>query len=156
METNSNKKFWIIGIVLLLIAGIFLYMRSGSYTRVIPEAKPVVNALTVRDQAAQTLVVTIDSASCTKNCFVAIYEATGSTTGALVGSSKLLGPREHRNETVTVKTQSGKSYIAQLHADDGNGIFNAKLDMPLKDDSGKVVSAVFSVRDIIAEDETKG
>lgn len=87
------------------------------------------NALNVNDQkpgilANISLVILEDKG------YVVIHEITDGKPGKIIGSSALLNRGESKNISVELfnTLKEGKSYMAMLHIDNGDGLFEASLD----------------------------
>ncbi|MBI5655104.1 hypothetical protein HZC53_05650 [Candidatus Uhrbacteria bacterium] len=96
----------------------------------------------VKDQPAG-IEVKLDYVLLQKQGFVVIHEDKDGMPGAIIGSSELLNAGEMRETFVKVKTQTGKTYWAMLHADNGDKKFDAKTDAPVKDSKDAIVMAKF-------------
>jgi hypothetical protein len=89
--------------------------------------------------AGKTLSITKVSAP--KNSFVVIKDKAGK----IVGASNLIIFPETADFKMGVTLLSGKSYVAELHGDNGNGVFDPKTDPPIVV-SGKTVAAPFTAK----------
>ena len=75
--------------------------------------------------------------------FVVIRDAA---TNKIVGASNVIIFSETMNMKIAATVATGKTYIADIHADgDNNGIFDPKLDPPFIV-NGKTVTATFKVK----------
>lgn len=148
MDTNNNKKvWWAVGIIIIAAIGTWMFMRSQSVTPV--TEVPTVSSITVSDQDANTIGVTIDSVTLNVSGFIGIYEDSESIPGVgrIVGYSKLLAGGTHNGESIIMTTFPGRYYLVFLYADDGNGIFEAAKDLPIKNAaSDQPVMARFQVK----------
>ena len=92
------------------------------------------------------VAVNIDSATLAVTGFIAIHADNNGAPGAYVGGSKILSAGTHINETIIITTTPGSYYFAMLHADNGNVIFEAEKDLPIKNSSGEIIMARFQVK----------
>ncbi len=159
---NNSTKVWAwIAIIIVVIAGIYLVMKSREANQT-PDENTILpgdaNSITVIDQEPNTLSVTIDSVSLRAPGFVAIHEDVRGTPGAIVGSSALLEAGISSNVSVIADLKPGATYWAMLHTDNGNNIFNPATDLPAADNSGTTVMAMFKVQTATGnvKGETKG
>ena len=100
------------------------------------------NTINVGDQEPGNQVV-VDLAILSKPGYVVIFELANGRAGRVLGTSAFLKADAHTDITITMITQEGKSYIAMLYADNGDGVFNVNADVPLKDDQGANVTMEF-------------
>jgi len=78
-----------------------------------------------------------------KRGFVVLHEDDNGQPGKIVAASNLLNAGEMREAFVRTKTEAGKTYWAMLHTDNGDGIFDAKTDLPIRDSKDAMVMARF-------------
>lgn len=107
------------------------------------------NALSVGKQVAGNSV-TIASVGLEKKGFVVIHEKDGELLGKILGSSELLSPGESNNVAITLREslQDGKTYLAVLVVDNGDGRYMPGADRPVMsttDTNGGPFKAEFSV-----------
>ncbi len=156
--SGSGKKVGIIiAIVLIVLAGGYFLLRDKNSTT---PAEGIVagdqNSITVGDQDADSVAVLVSNASLRTAGFIVIHENNGGVPGATIGISNLLQPGSHTNISIVAnKLIPGSTYIAMLHGDDGNGIFNETNDISLKDNAGNAVMAEFRVK-LTTDGESKG
>lgn len=154
MDTTNNKKvWWVVGIIIVIALGAWMFMRSRSVQNPTGNLQ---NAITVSDQAANSVSVTIDSATLAVPGFIAIHEDVNGIPGATVGTSKVLTTGTHVSESIIMTTGPGKYYWAMLHADDGNGIFDITRDSAVKNNADEIVMARFQVKSATIDLEIKG
>ena len=91
----------------------------------------IVNMISVDTQKPGSLVV-VSSITLEAKGFVVIHEVLDGKPAAVIGSSALLSKGQLANVQVAVKSllQNGKSYIAMLHYDNGDGVFDLATDAP--------------------------
>ena len=154
---DKNKKFWLIGgvVVALVIIGVMMYRGS-------PKDPPQgivageMNSITVSDQDPNAVAVLVGEASLRAPGFVAIYDGTNGRPGAIVATSALLTAGSHKNVSIIMNLKAGETYYASLFGDDGNGDFNPNYDLPLTDNSGVPVIQMFKVKLTSSPDDSKG
>lgn len=106
-------------------------------------AAPVVqNSIVVKDQKPGDEAL-IDDVSIAKKGYVVVHEEDNGKAGKIIGSSELLNAGETRQVVIKMKVHPGLSHAAMLHADNGDGVFDAKLDLPIKDENGDSVMKSF-------------
>lgn len=90
------------------------------------------NALNVNEQMLGDKVV-VSLAVLEKNGYVVVHRMEDGKPGKIIGTSVLLasGKTSNADVALTEVLQEGKSYIAMLHFDDGDGIFGADMDFPV-------------------------
>lgn len=147
MEPKSNKKWWIIGgvVVVALIAFMIINgMKSNGPVSIVAGDQ---NALVIADQDPNAVAVLVSSVSTREPAFIVIHDDLNGRPGAIVGVSNLLQPGSYNNTTVIMNLKPGATYYGMLHADDGNGIFAADTDARhLNDNTGMEVMTSFKVR----------
>ena len=115
-------------------------------------AKLASNALVVRDQKPDD-VVFVSALNMESGGFVIIHTDEDGRAGNIVGVSKWFAPGNYADEEVGVirKLSDNTVYHAQLHADDGDGIFDPKSDKTVVGQGGDELMSTFSVS-VKAED----
>jgi len=93
------------------------------------------NALNINEQKVGK-VATVSFVVLEKGGYVVIHEMSKGAPGKIIGASALLGAGESSNVSVSLSSalEDGKSYIAMLHVDNGDGTFDATSDAPVKSD----------------------
>jgi len=145
-------KFILIGTVLALFgAGCASQTSSNqpsaaqpteaSATVAVP-APTILNAIVVKDQKPGDEAM-IDDVSIEAKGYVVVHEDDNGKAGKIVGMSGLLNAGETRSVPVKMKIHAGLSHWAMLHIDNGDGVFDAKQDLPLKDENGEFVMKSF-------------
>lgn len=153
-----KKQTLIIAVVIvLLIAGGWYYLGGGTKEE-IPADKTTStdettsglrigsNAIFVSDQKPGNSV-TVGFADIADGGYVVIHEVTDGNPGAIIGNSAFLSSGELQNISVDLlsETEEGKELIAMLHNDNGDGLFNAADDAPVRDENGNIVLMRFTV-----------
>lgn len=104
------------------------------------EATSTVSAVIVRDQKAGAAVL-VDSIEATDVSWVAVRENNYDVMGRILGARKV-APGMHENVTVELlrPTAPNVMYAVVLYRDDGDGIFDHKLDELLVEGEEPVLS----------------
>lgn len=86
------------------------------------------------------------SAEVKQPSFIAIHQALGDAPGPVIGHSPLIAVGTHENLTVetTEALQTGTDYFVLMFADDGDGVFEAGVDLPIMS-GGQVVKQRLSL-----------
>lgn len=100
------------------------------------------NSTIVKDQKPGEEAM-IDDVVIERKGYVVIHEDNDGKIGTIVGTSALLNAGETREVPVKMKVHPGLSHWAMLHADNGDGVFDAKLDLPIKDENGDTIMKMF-------------
>lgn len=154
MEEKKSSKGLIIGIIVVVIVGIFVWRYFSSKTapseQVGEEQNGQVSSLTdsifVVNQKPGRFV-NVDRATLSKKGYVAIHKEEAGVPGAIIGFSNLLNPVESKNFSITLnrKSVAGENFYAMIHWDNDNGTFNPAEDMPAKDKDGNIVMVKFMI-----------
>ncbi|MBI2056098.1 MAG: hypothetical protein HYT37_01855 [Candidatus Sungbacteria bacterium] len=99
--------------------------------------------IAMNEQAAG-MSVAVANVSLPVSGWVAIHEDAGGKPGKILGARRFEKGTHAGVVELLRKTEDGKAYYAMLHADDGDRLFDAKKDMPMKDVSGAAVMAKFN------------
>jgi len=156
MEEKKSKTPLIIGIIIVVVIGIFVWKYFGGKQaptggemggEQTSEIKKLKSSITMVDQKPGRFV-NVKSAVFGAKGFVTIHEDKADEPGAAIGSSSILPTGETRNLSVTLnrKSVAGEYLYAMLHSDDGDGIFNPAKDEMIKDEGGNPVMAKFLIR----------
>ncbi len=150
----SGVKTWqwvvtAIVIIVLIIIGIMVFGGKSS------EAPIDTNEPTPTDSTAQEVnrivmsdqypgnVVYISSVQLAKGGWVAIHADNNGTPGEIIGTQWFDAGINPGKITLTKPTVEGGLYYAMLHSDDGDKVFNATKDVPLKDSRGNTIMKPF-------------
>lgn len=89
--------------------------------------------------------------------YVVVHEMEGGKPGKIIGSSALLPKDQSSNVAISVlpALQEGSNYVAMLHIDNGDGVFDGVSDAPAKNGADVVMmefqaSSVADGRDVIS------
>ncbi len=104
------------------------------------------NAIYVPDQKPGK-TITVHTAVFGEKGFVVIHQDAAGKPGTILGSSRLLGTGSSEAIEITLSRESknGEALYAMLHADDGDGKFDANKDKPILDDDGNQVMMRFVI-----------
>ncbi len=150
------KKYVLILLIALVALSIFLALKTDKLRRE-PEPVPAEqtggasgtfaklseNAVVVLEQRL-TDTVYVNAINMEKPGFVIVYRDSDGKPGGVIGVSKWFPAGQYANEDIglTESMVSGVDYYAGLVADDGNGIFDPKKDLPVENFAGDII-AVF-------------
>ncbi|TSC77063.1 MAG: Uncharacterized protein G01um101431_246 [Parcubacteria group bacterium Gr01-1014_31] len=109
-------------------------------------AKVGPNAIYAADQKPGTQL-TVGMVSLEAAGYVVIHADNEGKPGPILGQSALLSSGVSNNVTVTLPqtVANGVQLHAMPHRDDGDGIFDAAKDAPIKDTLGNVISMMFAI-----------
>jgi hypothetical protein len=155
-----KKKIIIAAIIVALIglASSIVLMRqpkppiaeNPNTNNQIPKPTPIVQAgtkpeLTIASPQPAGAQVTVATVAIPVHGFVVIREAINGQPGKIVGASNLILFPKTEQMKIAATVLKGKSYIAELYQDNGNGLFDSKTDQPLLTD-GKTTTAAFKAK----------
>jgi hypothetical protein len=148
----KNKSTIIFIIVIILVVAAFFVFNSflkksiDSTSENTEIAKPAVLGIVVPQQAGGTNVF-IESVSLNNAGYVVIHRDNGGKPGKVIGVSKLLQPGTMENFLMDIDEEvvEGDSLFAMVHSDDGDGVFDAVLDVPTVDMEGNILLVGFSI-----------
>ncbi len=99
--------------------------------------------ITVNDQDAGS-AVSVSSVATQKPVWVAIHEEAGSGPGKILGA-QLFDSTMHSGKVELLRnTESGRTYYAVFHHDNGGRGFDYEKNTPIKDSSGREIMAKFN------------
>ena len=154
MEQKKSSTGLIIGIIVVVIIGIFVWRYFSSKTAVNDQAGGEQNGQVVNLVDSIFMVnqkpgrfVNVGKAVLSKKGYVAIHQEEEGKAGAVIGYSNLLNLGESKNFSVTLNRKSvvGESLYAMVHWDNSNGTFNPSDDVPAVDKDGNVVAIKFMI-----------
>ena len=147
----GKQKLVLITAVLILLIGAWYYfggdveditttddttsgLRIGANAVYVPDQRPGDN-------------ITVGFADIADGGYVVIHEVIEGKLAGIVGSRTFLESGESQNISVTLSRESveGEELIAMLHNDNGDNIFNATDDAPVRDEAGNIVLMRFTV-----------
>ena len=159
MEEKKSSKGLIIGIIVVIVVGIFVWRyfssRNATNDQVGGEQSEQVagmDSIFVANQRPGRFV-NVGRATLSKKGYVAIHQEEAGAPGAIIGFSSFLNAVESKNFSVTLnrKSVAGESFYAMIHWDNNNGAFNPSEDMPAKDKDGNIVMAKFMISESASE-----
>lgn len=100
------------------------------------------NAIEVDDQKVGSAVV-IKSVKFERAGWVAIHDDVNGTPGNILGAAWFPSGENSGAVELLRNTESGKTYFAMLHNDDGDKKFDHKIDVPLTDASSTILMVKF-------------
>lgn len=159
MEEKKSSKGLIIGIIVVVVVGIFVWKYFSGKTAVNEQAGEktekvagMEDSIFVANQKPGRFV-NVGRAALSKKGFVAIHQEEEGAPGAIIGFGSLLNPVESRNLSVTLnrKSVTGENLYAMIHWDNGNGAFNPTEDATATDKVGNIVMAKFMISDSASE-----
>lgn len=164
-ESTGVKTWqWVVTVIVIIVLIILGYYMLNSNDAAAPSttddvngdamiAGKDVNRVVVTDQFPGNIVY-LSSVQLTKPGFVVIHKDKAGTPGDVVGYQYFDKGINPGKITLTTATMDGSIYYAVLHSDDGDKIFSATKDLPLKDASGNTIMKLFRVTTSVVE--TKG
>ena len=158
MEEKKSSKGLIIGIIVVVIIGIFVWRYfSGRNvpSEQVGEEQQVAgmeDSIFVANQKPGRFV-NVGRAALSKKGYVAIHQEEAGAPGAIIGFSSLLNAVESRNFSVTLnrKSVAGESFYAMIHWDNNNRAFNPSEDAAATDKDGNLVMAKFMISESASE-----
>ena len=151
---SGSKAGIITAIVIIVLVGGYFLLRPS--TPASAPATATTNSITVADQDADSVAVLVSDAQLAVAGFVEIHADLNGAPGDIIGTSALLQPGDHKNVSVIATLKPGATYYAMLHSDDGDGVFKAANDAPIKDVAGNIVMQMFKVKLTSTGGEVKG
>ncbi len=117
---------------------------TSSSLRPFPVFVSGINAVAVNPQpAGETVEITM--ATFSQTGWVAIHEEDHGALGKVLGAQRF-EPGIHLGEVELLRpTLSGGTYIAVLYLDTSDSVFNLLIDPMIKDVSGNIITATFTV-----------
>ncbi|TSC52441.1 MAG: hypothetical protein LiPW41_211 [Parcubacteria group bacterium LiPW_41] len=104
------------------------------------------NAIEVDDQKIG-MTVSLKSVKFESAGWVAIHDDNGGTPGNILGAAWFPSGENSGAVELLRSTESGKTYFAMLHNDDGDKKFDHKIDVPLTDASSTIIMVKFMASD---------
>ena len=146
-----RRKWWMAALSsTVIILSFFLLMNVRNIPpEKIRAAVPFVispNAVAITDYP-EGKIVTATKVKLESSGYVVVHEDRAGAPGMILGYSKLLKAGESDDVAIGLSkaAKAGDSLYVMLHLDDGDGKFNAKADMPAKDNFGNSVVMMFVV-----------
>lgn len=164
-EYNSGIKPWqwiltiAIIVIILILGGYMFSVRNNSAE--VGEENPIgttdqnltgANRIVMSDQFPGNIVY-VATVELAQDGFVVIHKNNGGNPGAVIGSGFFRPGVQPGSIDLTENTVDGMSYFAELHVDDGDGVFNAEKDLPARDVNGAFVIKAFKATVDLPEDK---
>ncbi|KKT84878.1 MAG: hypothetical protein UW84_C0046G0002 [Candidatus Collierbacteria bacterium GW2011_GWA2_44_99] len=158
MEEKKSSKGLIIGIIVVVVIGIFVWRYFSSKnvpSEQVGEEQQVAgmeDSIFVANQKPGRFV-NVGRATLSKKGYVAIHQEEAGAPGAIIGFGSLLNVGETKNLSVTLnrKSVAGESFYAMIHWDNNNGAFNPSEDAAATDKDGNIVMAKFMISESASE-----
>ena len=164
-ETTGVKTWqWVVTVIIiivLIVLGYYMFKGNDAAAPASTDntggdslvAGKDVNRVVVTDQFPGNIVY-LSSVQLTKPGFVVIHKDKAGTPGDVIGYQYFDKGINPGKITLTTATMDGGIYYAVLHSDDGDKVFSAAKDLPLKDANGSTIMKLFRVTTTVTE--TKG
>ncbi|MEK7464136.1 MAG: hypothetical protein AAB610_03395 [Patescibacteria group bacterium] len=164
-ETTGVKTWqWVVTVIVIIVLIILGYYMFNSKDAAAPStiddangdamiAGKDVNRVVVTDQFPGNIVY-LSSVQLTKPGFVVIHKDNAGVPGDVIGYQYFDKGINPGKITLNAATTDGGIYYAVLYSDDGDRVFSATKDLPLKDASKNTIMKLFRVTTTITE--TKG
>ncbi|HEC30825.1 MAG TPA: hypothetical protein ENI66_02320 [Candidatus Yonathbacteria bacterium] len=144
-----NKKILAFSVIVVLIV-VALFVINGVLKKNTEE--PIVieevttPSIVAPDQAGGPEVF-IDSVILANTGFVVIHKEVDGVASTTVGVSKFLPTGTTSNFLVQLSEEAveGDTFYAMLHIDDGDGVYDGELDVPLKLEDGGTIGDTFQI-----------
>ncbi|HEY9583573.1 MAG TPA: hypothetical protein VJI66_01250 [Candidatus Paceibacterota bacterium] len=165
-DNNGGVRTWqwvvtVIVIIILIVLGYYLFRGDKVVSPTTDDTNTTDDSSLVASQAANRVVVTdqfpgnivyLSSVQLEKPGFVVVHKDNNGTPGDIIGYQYFDKGINPGRITLTSSTVEGGVYYAMLHSDDGDKVFNATKDLPLKDSKGDVIMKIFrATSDVSAE-----
>lgn len=132
--------------VVVILAGIGLLFAMAPKALEVAYAPVEIpgSSLTVGDQLDEQSVTV--SAELKQVGFIAVHRAVGEAPGPIIGYTPLLAVGSHPNLSIdtTAPLMPQSEYFVLLFTDDGDGVYEPGVDLPVMSD-GQVVKQKFSL-----------
>ena len=160
MEEKKSSKGLIIGIIVVIVIGIFVWRYFSGRNAINDQAggeqseqvAGMEDSIFVANQKPGRFV-NVGRAALSKKGYVAIHQEEAGAPGAIIGFSSLLNAVESKNFSVTLnrKSVAGESFYAMIHWDNNNRAFNPSEDAAATDKDGNLVMAKFMISESASE-----
>jgi hypothetical protein len=157
MEPATGVRTWqwvvtAIVIIVLIIIGIMVFGGKDTVAPIDTDnpngtttgsTSQDLNRIVMSDQYPGN-VVYLSSVQLSKPGWVVIHKDNNGQPGDIIGSQYFETGINPGRVNLTAVTVEGGRYYAMIHSDDGDKIFNAAKDLPLKDARGNVIMKIFN------------
>lgn len=161
-ETTGVRTWqWVVTvivIIVLVVLGYFMFKGNDAAAPATGDdaanggslAAGSVNRVVVTDQFPGNIVL-LSSVQLSNPGFVVIHKDTAGAPGDVIGVQYFEKGINPGRIVLTSSTVEGGIYYAVIHSDNGNKVFDAAADLPLKDASGNVIMKLFRASSNITE-----
>ena len=157
MEPQSGIKTWqwvvtVIVIIAIIVIGILVFGGKGSTPAPTDQGTATTDTSSQNPSALNRIVMTdqypgnvvyLSSVQLANPGWVVIQADKAGQPGAIIGSSYMNAGIAPGKVTVSTPIVDGGTYYAVLYSDNGDKIFNAATDLPLRDANGSIILKVF-------------
>ncbi len=156
MEPSSGIKTWqwvvtVIVIIVLIIIGIMVFGNKSDDGMTDDDDSSIIDTSNIPGEGNRIImsdqypgnVVYVSSVTLANGGWVEIHKDNNGVPGAYIGSAYFDKGINPGKITLTESTVEGGIYYAMLHADDGDKIFDATKDLPIKDSKGNIIMKLF-------------
>jgi len=166
MQPESGLRTWqwvvsVIVVIVLIVIGIMVFGKKAPTAEIPNETPPVttsntpgVNSIIMSDQYPGN-VVYVSSVRLINAGWVVIHKDNKGEVGDIIGYVWVNEGVNPAKITLTSPIVDGGTYYAMLHSDNGDKVFNATTDLPLKDSNGNIILRIFR-GSISADQSSKG
>jgi hypothetical protein len=153
--TGVKTWQWVVTAIVAIVLIIIGIMVFGGKNSVAPIDNDYNNSTTTDTSTTQEVnrivmsdqypgnVVYFSSIQLAKPGWVVIHKDNNGQPGDIIGSQWFEAGINPGKVTLKTSTTEGGIYYAELHSDDGDKIFNAAKDLPLKDSRGNIIMKLF-------------
>lgn len=153
-EQSGIKAWqWIVTAIVIIALIVIGIMVSSKKSDTVPTddtaitdnsdvATSNINRIVMSDQFPGNLVY-LSSVQLSNGGWVVIHKDEAGKPGAVIGSAYFEKGISTGKITLTSSTVEGGIYYAMIHSDDGDKVFNAAKDLPLKDSKGNIIMKLF-------------
>lgn len=161
-ETSGIRTWqWVVTvivIIVLILLGYYMFKGNGTTTDMDNDndgttlnTSKDLNRVVVTDQFPGN-VVYLSSVQLSNPGFVVVKKDNAGTPGDIIGSQYFDKGINPGKITLKTSTVDGGMYYAVIYSDtDGNKMFDAAKDMPLKDEAGNVIMKPFRATSTVTE-----
>ena len=160
MEEKKSSKGLIIGIIVVVVVGIFVWRYFSSKTAPSEQVGGEQGEQVARHrrlnfcgQPKAGTICQLGRAALSKKGFVAIHQEEAGSSGRYYRFRQSFEYGRVKNFSVTLNRKSvvGESVYAMIHWDNVNGTFNPAEDVAATDKAGNVVMAKFMISESASE-----
>jgi len=162
-ESNGVRTWqWVVTVIVIIVLVLLgYYTFKGSSTPTVDDSTNTDDSSLVASKDTNRVVVTdqfpgnivyLSSVQLVNPGFVVVKNDKAGTPGDILGSQYFDKGINPGKVTLKSSTVEGGVYYAVIYSDtDGNKVFDAAKDMPLKDAAGNVIMKLFRVSSTVTE-----